>query len=106
MTMLRAGDAKLRAKDGSRKQYTRPSGASSTRGRPGRSWRAAAAYGVALTWYEATRHMFVSRFIKAGVALGEVSAAVGHSTPMVTKRHYAHFVRKTFSAGLRMGLAG
>jgi integrase len=65
---------------------------------------AAEACGVSLTWYEATRHTFVSRGLKAGVSLDEVSAAVGHSTPAVTKKHYAHFVRKTFSAALRLGL--
>jgi integrase len=65
---------------------------------------AAKACGVALTWYEATRHSFVSRSLKNGVPLDEVSAAVGHSTPAVTKKHYAHFVRRTFSPGLRLGL--
>ena len=54
------------------------------------SWEEAAeACGVKLTWYQATRHSFVSRSLKAGVSLDEVSVAVGHSTPVVTKRHYA-----------------
>jgi integrase len=59
---------------------------------------------VKLTWYQATRHSFVSRSLKAGVPLDEVSVAVGHSTPVVTKRHYAHFVRKTFNPVLRQGI--
>ncbi len=68
-------------------------------------WREAAkACGVALTWYEATRHTFVTRALKAGVTLDEVSAAVGHSMPSVTKRHYDHYVRKEFSPALRRGL--
>ena len=46
----------------------------------------------------------MSRNLARGVALDEVSAAVGHSSPLVTKRHYDHFVRKSFSAGLRRGL--
>jgi integrase len=62
--------------------------------------------GITLTWYEATRHSFVSRSLKNGVPLDEVSAAVGHSTPAVTRKYYDHYVRKTYSAGLRLGLAG
>lgn len=68
---------------------------------------AAEALGLGLTWYQATRHSFASRNLSRGVALDEVAAALGHSTPAVTARHYAHFVRKTFSplmtAGLGMG---
>jgi integrase len=60
--------------------------------------------GVDLTWYEATRHSFVSRNLKAGVQLDEVSAAVGHATPATTKRHYGHFIRKIFNPALRQGL--
>jgi len=58
--------------------------------------------GVAMTWYQATRHTAVSRALKAGVSLDEVSAAVGHSTPAITARHYAHYVRKYFAEGLRL----
>lgn len=58
---------------------------------------AAEALGLGLTWYQATRHSFASRNLSRGVALDEVAAALGHSTPAVTARHYAHFVRKTFS---------
>jgi integrase len=70
-----------------------------------RTWRATAkALGVDLTWYQATRHSFVSRNLARGASLDEVSAAVGHSSPVVTRRYYDHFVRKTFSLGLRAGL--
>jgi integrase len=60
--------------------------------------------GVSLSWYEATRHSFVSRNLRDGVSLDEVSAAVGHSSPVVTGKHYARYVRKTYSEKLR-GLA-
>ena len=54
-----------------------------------------------LSWYEATRHSFVSRNLAAGVPLDEVSAAVGHSSPVVTMRFYARYVRKSFSTAIR-----
>ena len=57
-----------------------------------------------MTWYQATRHSFVSRHLSRGASLDEVSAAVGHSSPMVTKRFYDHYVRRTFSPKLRAGL--
>lgn len=71
-----------------------------------KSWNEAAkAAGVLpLTWYQATRHSFVSRNLKAGASLDEVSAAVGHSTPEVTKRFYDHFIRRSFSSTLRAGI--
>jgi integrase len=60
--------------------------------------------GVHLTWYQATRHSFVSRNLKNGASLDEVSAALGHSSPVVTRMYYDHYVRKTFSAKLRQGI--
>lgn len=57
-----------------------------------------------MTWYEATRHSFVSRHLARGASLDEVSAAVGHSSPLVTKRFYDHYVRRSFSPKLRAGL--
>ena len=57
-----------------------------------------------LTWYQATRHSFVSRNLSRGASLDEVSAAIGHSSPGVTRRYYDHFIRKTFSDGMRTGL--
>lgn len=57
-----------------------------------------------MTWYQATRHSFVSRHLSRGASLDEVSAAVGHSSPVVTKRFYDHYVRRTFSPRLRAGL--
>jgi hypothetical protein len=46
----------------------------------------------------------VSRNLAAGASLDEVSAAVVHSSPVVTRRYYDHFIRKTFSSTLRGGL--
>lgn len=66
--------------------------------------RAAKACGVGITWYQATRHSFVTRNLEAGVSLDEVSEAVGHSSPVVTKRFYDHHVRKVFSEALTAGL--
>jgi integrase len=60
--------------------------------------------GLTLTWYEATRHSFVSRNLEQGVSLDEVSAAVGHSSPVVTQRYYNHFKRRSFSGQIRKGL--
>jgi integrase len=61
-------------------------------------------HGVTLTWYEATRHTFTSRALAGGASLDEVSAALGHSSPMVTRRYYDHFIRRSFSPELRRGL--
>ena len=66
---------------------------------------AAKAVGVSLTWYQATRHSFVSRNLARGASLDEVSAAVGHSNPVVTRRYYDHFVRRNFCDELRAGLS-
>jgi integrase len=65
---------------------------------------AAEALGLGLSWYQATRHSFASRNLSRGVPLDEVASALGHSTPAVTARHYAHFVRKTFSPLMTSGL--
>jgi integrase len=59
---------------------------------------------LALTMYQCTRHAFVSRSLSHGASLDEVSAAVGHSSPVVTKRYYDHLVRRSFSSTLREGL--
>jgi integrase len=83
------------------------------RGRPfdgvpiNRAWKAArksAGLADKITFDEATRHSFTSRALSRGASLDETSAALGHSTPVVTKRHYDHFVRKTFSPVMRDGL--
>lgn len=57
-----------------------------------------------LTFYAATRHSFVSRNLADGASIDEVSTAVGHSSPVVTRRYYDHFVRRDFSDTLRTGL--
>lgn len=59
---------------------------------------------IALTWYEATRHSFTTRLLEAGASLDEVSAALGHSSPVVTRRYYDHFIRRSFSPLVRGGL--
>jgi len=66
--------------------------------------RVAKSLSLALTWYQATRHSFVTRSLAAGATLDEVSSAVGHSSPVVTRRYYDHHVRRSFSAALRGGL--
>ena len=66
--------------------------------------RATKELGLDLTWYQATRHSFVSRLLQAGASLDEVSSAVGHSSPVVTRRYYDHFIRKEFSSLVRGGL--
>lgn len=68
--------------------------------------KARAAVGVRFTWYSATRHAFTSRLLAGGCSLDEVSAALGHSSPIVTRRHYDHLIRKSFPAGMRQGLKG
>ncbi|MFL5306344.1 MAG: tyrosine-type recombinase/integrase, partial [Polyangia bacterium] len=66
--------------------------------------RATDRLGLNLTWYGATRHAFCSRNLSLGVSLDEVASALGHSTPSVTARHYAHFIRKRFSPVMTAGL--
>ncbi|MBI5525197.1 MAG: tyrosine-type recombinase/integrase [Deltaproteobacteria bacterium] len=63
-----------------------------------------AARGMTMTWYQATRHSFVSRNLARGASLDEASAALGHSSPVVTRRYYDHFIRRKFSPVLREGL--
>ena len=59
---------------------------------------------LGLTWYQATRHSFTSRLLAAGASLDEVSAALGHSSPVVTRRYYDHFIRRSFSKVMRGAL--
>lgn len=69
------------------------------------AWKEASdAIGLEMTFYEATRHSFVSKKLAEGASLDEVSAAVGHSSPTVTRRFYDHLVRKTFSTKMRRGI--
>ena len=52
--------------------------------------KALAASGVSLlTWYQATRHTFVSQWVLAGGAIEKLKEIVGHSSVVVTER-YAH----------------
>ena len=59
-----------------------------------------------MTWYQATRHSFASRNLSRGATLEEVSSAMGHSSPAVTQQYYNHFIRRSFSDTLRVGLVG
>ena len=62
------------------------------------------AHNLKLTWYEATRHSCASRNLSRDATLDEVSSALGHSTPAITRRHYDHFIRRRFSERLRAGI--
>ena len=66
--------------------------------------RVAEKLGLSLMWYQATRHTFVTCNVRDGASIDEVSAAVGHSSPVVTRRYYDHHVRRSFSPTLRSGL--
>ena len=57
-----------------------------------------------MTWYQITRHSFVSRCLKGGASMDEVSGAVGHTSVETTRQYYAHFERVDFSPTLRAGL--
>jgi integrase len=71
----------------------------------GRHWNAVAAeHGLAMTWYQASRHSFASRNLSAGASLDEVSSAMGHASTAITRRHYDHVIRRSFSPTLRAGL--
>ena len=59
--------------------------------------------GIKLTWYQATRHSFASRLLSNGVSLDEVADALGHASPLVTRRYYDHFIRKSYTSGARAG---
>ena len=53
-----------------------------------------------MTFYSSSRHSAASTWLSRGVPLDQVAAALGHSTPAITAKHYAHFVRKTFASGM------
>lgn len=85
--------------------FEAPGGSFFTKMQRSRAWRALPEeLRGTMTWYEASRHSFASRNLEAGARLEEVSGALGHSTPAVTLRHYARFVRKDYSETLRRGL--
>ena len=51
-----------------------------------------------MTFYQATRHSFVSRNLDGRTASeDEVRLAVGHSSLAVTKRYYDHVIRRSFT---------
>lgn len=55
-------------------------------------------------WSRPTSSSFVRRHLSRGASFDEVRAAVGHSSPVVTKRFYDRYVRRSFSPKLRAGL--
>jgi integrase len=57
-----------------------------------------------MTWYQGTRHSCASRALASGAGVDEIAAALGHSSPAITARHYLHYVRKHFSPILCAGL--
>ena len=61
-----------------------------------------------LSFYRATRHSFASRALASGAGVDEIAAALGHSSPAITARHYLHHVLKQFSPLLApsLGLDG
>jgi integrase len=60
---------------------------------------------VDLDWYRSTRHSFATKALSAGASLDEVSAALGHSSPVVTRKHYDHLIRESYSMQVRQGLS-
>lgn len=61
---------------------------------------------VGLDWYRSTRHSFATKALEGGASLDEVSSALGHSSPTITKKYYSHFVRQTWSPSVTGGLSG
>ncbi len=57
-----------------------------------------------LSFYKASRHSFATRALAAGAGVDEIAAALGHSSPTITARHYLHHVRRHFSPILTAGL--
>ncbi|MEM9492744.1 MAG: tyrosine-type recombinase/integrase, partial [Myxococcota bacterium] len=87
--------------------FPRPDGRPPTKLFIERQWnRLRKTLGLELTWYQATRHSFTSRNMANGATLDEVSAALGHSSPVVTRRYYDHFVRKSFSDKMLSAIDG
>lgn len=83
-----AVNASRASASGYRKEYLEQCWKEATRGKD------RTVKGVDLTRYEATRHSFVSRNLKAGVQLDEVSAAVASdATTIVVGRHSRYWLR-------------
>lgn len=50
-----------------------------------------------MTWYQATRHTFASQWVAAGGDLRKLSEMMGHSSVLVTERHYVHLAPGRFT---------
>lgn len=85
--------------------FVHPGGGRYWKGHVEHAWnKARAQLGLTLTFYQATRHSAASRWLSQGGSLDEVSSALGHSTPAITRAHYDHFIRKQFSPTLTVAL--
>jgi site-specific recombinase XerD len=49
-----------------------------------------------ITWYQSTRHTYVSHWVQAGGSLAKLAEILGHSTSEVTLR-YAHLAPGNFT---------
>lgn len=50
-----------------------------------------------MSWYQATRHTFGSRFVMGGGSLAMLKEILGHSTVLVTEQHYVHLRSDMFT---------
>lgn len=57
-----------------------------------------------MTLKDSGRHSMASRNLANEAQLEEVSAALGHSSPVITQKYYNHFKRTSFSPTLRKGV--
>ena len=61
-----------------------------------RDWgRACKSLGLPQVMFHALRHTHVSALIAAGVDVVQISRRIGHSSPTVTLRTYAHLFKNT-----------
>lgn len=50
-----------------------------------------------MNWYQATRHTFASQWVAAGGDIRKLSEMMGHSSVLVTERHYVHLAPGRFT---------
>ncbi len=85
--------------------FVAPGGGMFSRMQLSRAWREVRTkLGIKVGMYEATRHSFASRLLEGGNSMDEVSAALNHSSVVVTKRHYARWERSSYSPSMRLGV--
>lgn len=66
-------------------------------GDSGRDW-------PGMLWYWCTRHTFASQMVMAGRSMEEVSRILGHSSVIITERHYVHLKPDFFRPGVTEAL--